>query len=128
MKKSELSTPVIDQPQDLVDSDKKISRELDNMFISIPGITWQDKLDFLRECKCCYRHMVNKPYVFSSAEIYPSRKHLRSEVGEGERINACTCPCRHQARFICRQYGHIFSPPNKNFTTDVNKLSSKKHT
>ena len=117
MRESLWSVPGIDsEGRDLIDADKETSGSLDSMFSSIPGITWQDKLDFLAVCNCCVRHTWNKPYKFSPPAIYRSRKHLRPEIGDDGRITACTCPCRHQARFICRQYGHASKPPQQLIT------------
>ena len=54
-----------------------------------------DVLTTLNACKCCAKHQNNKP------------KHMAPWIETGwpqdaQRTN-CLCPCRHLARFICRE-------------------------
>jgi|TARA_B100001142_G_C14347145_1_gene660535 hypothetical protein len=66
-----------------------------NKFISIPGKTWEEKLMSCINCECCPRHMINRPTELKPwIELHWSREYD---------TNRCVCPCRHNARFICRQ-------------------------
>jgi len=65
-------------------------------FDDVPGNTFQDKLNHLSNCHCCYRHQVNKPTVFQPWTEPMSYNNTQI-------VNPCTCNCRHVARFICRQ-------------------------
>ena len=60
---------------------------------SLPGNTYQEKLDFLNTCECCERHNMNKPLVFS----YWKTTH----VNFTNLPPSCECDCRHVARLIC---------------------------
>lgn len=63
-------------------------------FENITGKTWEEKLMSCINCECCPRHMTNRPTVLEPwIELPWSEKHE----------NYCVCPCRHNARFICRQ-------------------------
>ena len=53
-----------------------------------------DVLTTLNSCKCCVRHQINKP------------KNMAPWIETGfndTRNRQCSCPCRHLARFICRE-------------------------
>ena len=69
---------------------------LQNCFTSIPGYTWQEKLDFVNQCNCCERHQIDKPKIFAPYKetVFKEKNH----------IDRCACDCRHKARFICRQH------------------------
>lgn len=55
----------------------------------------QDVLRTMNSCKrCCQRHQVNKP----SALVPWTDTQL-----QGTQDTPCSCPCRHLARFICRE-------------------------
>lgn len=68
-----------------------------NMFHSIPGTTYSQKLSYLSSCNCCERHQKNKPVIFK-----PWNDCDISNVSQFNPDN-CQCNCRHAARFICRQ-------------------------
>ena len=81
--------------------------------LPIPDITWdgtpnasvQLAFDLLVLCECCPRHNPEgKPISLTGWKEMPSRKHLRPEVGEGERKHECSCTCRHRARTMARQF------------------------
>jgi len=74
---------------------RDISYILQQTFNEVPGISYQDKLDYLFNCNCCIRHQVNKPFIFSPWHETPDNNQRY--------IHACACNCRHVARFICRQ-------------------------
>ena len=61
---------------------------------SLPGITYQDKLDGLNKCNCCERHKKYKPSVFA----FWDTTHVNFSNSPPE----CECDCRHIARIICR--------------------------
>lgn len=68
---------------------------------SVPGDTYQTKLDFLSKCKCCKRHQINKPFIFFSWVDTPFKFNKSNDN--------CTCDCRHVSRFICRQFPYNFT-------------------
>lgn len=70
---------------------------LKKKFEAIPGKTWEEKLMSCINCECCPRHMTNRPSVLEPWVELPW-----NETDENYR-NECVCPCRHNARFICRQ-------------------------
>ena len=82
--------------------------ELNNIY----GLTWQDKLDTLSTCRCCWRHQINKPRFFNTWIDTPY-----TDIGNHI---LCNCKCRHIARFICRQtedyigVGTPIKPPTPN--------------
>jgi len=62
---------------------------------NISGITYQDKLNTLNQCKCCIRHQTNRPKII----------HLWHELPPTyftDYTHSCQCNCRHIARFLCR--------------------------
>tara|TARA_Y100000992_G_C21195357_1_gene457642 strand:- start:328 stop:750 length:423 start_codon:yes stop_codon:yes gene_type:complete len=57
-----------------------------------------DVLTTLNACKCCVKHQINKPKNLApwiETEFHNFELH-RCAI-------ACNCPCRHLARFICRE-------------------------
>lgn len=70
-------------------------------FRKVDGITWQEKLDNLSRCNCCYRHQINKPRIFHTLIDTPFSFNQN---------NTCNCNCRHVARFICRQTDDYSGP------------------
>lgn len=73
------------------------------LIADVPGDTYQDKLDYLSNCKCCKRHQINKPSVFTIWQ--------ETEFHYNEKVYSCMCDCRHLARFICRQCDNYETPP-----------------
>ena len=73
----------------------RIDKQLVTKFANIKGNTWQEKLDTLDICKCCTRHQINKPNHFAPWKELPFHE---------KRTTSCICSCRHDARFICRQF------------------------
>ena len=65
-------------------------------FVAIPGITFQDKLDYLNQCNCCARHKINKPKKFQAWIDTPATNTPFSH-------KVCNFDCRHLARWICRE-------------------------
>ena len=53
-----------------------------------------DVLTTLNACKCCKKHQNNKPKNMA--------QWIEIEVNDTRDI-VCNCPCRHLARFICRE-------------------------
>ena len=74
----------------------KLAPVFKNCFNSIPGSTWQEKLDYVNQCNCCERHQIDKPKIYSPWKdtVFKGTNH----------IGRCACDCRHKARFICRQH------------------------
>lgn len=66
------------------------------MFDTIPGLDWHQKLFFLNNCNCCKRHQIKKPYIFKPWVD----THFTIDNNHDDN---CTCKCRHAARMICRQ-------------------------
>ena len=48
----------------------------------------------LKNCTCCERHRINFP-IFGQKN---------TNVTKTKTKNVCTCPCRHIARHICREW------------------------
>ena len=61
----------------------------------IPGLTYQDKLDFLNLCYCCPRHTIDRPNILQIWYELPPN-YIRNTRSK------CKCKCRHNARNICR--------------------------
>ena len=55
----------------------------------------QTALNTLSQCDCCQRHQQNKPVVLQTWVDLPTSERIHTN-------NMCHCPCRHIARFICR--------------------------
>lgn len=75
-----------------------------NNFLQIIGNESQnelvERLQFLNLCQCCDRHKTNKPRFFDVWIETPESSRTQEEP-----INqTCDCPCRHMARFVCRQH------------------------
>ena len=58
----------------------------------------QTALNTLSQCNCCQRHQQNKPVVLQTWVDLPTSERIYTN-------NMCHCPCRHIARFICRDWG-----------------------
>jgi len=69
---------------------------ISNSINSVPGNSYQEKLDFLSLCNCCEKHQVNKPFMFEPWNETPIN------LDKPENLT-CHCNCRHIARYICRQ-------------------------
>ena len=86
-------------PKPRVAASPLLNRLLAEAFESIPGDSYQAKLDTLNKCNCCLRHKTNRP------------SHLAPWVEtqfHGCQDTPCACSCRHMARFICRQISTEF--------------------
>tara|TARA_B100001109_G_scaffold233707_1_gene212349 strand:- start:490 stop:963 length:474 start_codon:yes stop_codon:yes gene_type:complete len=77
---------------------------LKKKFEAISGKTWEEKLMSCINCECCPRHMINRP-----TELKPWIELPWSGDEEKYEMDSCVCPCRHNARFICRQ---VEEPPS----------------
>ena len=68
------------------------------------GKTNQANLDQLATCRCCDRHQMYKPTIYTpwnNNMAHPdSRLQRRNRTREEN--NDCECECRHIARMICR--------------------------
>ena len=82
-----------------VNPKSRLDTLLHNMFLSISGDTWQQKLDTCNKCNCCTRHSINRPSIFQPWVELPF-----SDTSHYTKNNMCSCDCRHKARFICRQF------------------------
>tara|TARA_B100000902_G_scaffold288540_1_gene274726 strand:+ start:594 stop:1028 length:435 start_codon:yes stop_codon:yes gene_type:complete len=82
---------------DILSAASIMQTQLKKKFEAIPGKTWEEKLMSCINCECCPRHMTNRPSV-----LEPWIELPWSETYENDR-DECVCPCRHNARFICRQ-------------------------
>ena len=100
----------------MIPDSSRINFLLFNMFKSIPGTSWQQKLEHCNNCTCCYRHSINRPRFFKPWVELPFSDTPQSIK------NMCQCPCRHNARFICRQCDDEESPYllNLNFKDNSN--------
>lgn len=82
---------------DILSAASIMQDQLKKKFEVIPGKTWEEKLMSCINCECCPRHMTNRPSV-----LEPWIELPWSETDQNYR-DECVCPCRHNARFICRQ-------------------------
>ena len=64
---------------------------------NLDGLSRIDKLNKLNECKCCDRHQISRPKDLSIMMNTVTPIHNKS-------LDNCNCPCRHYARFICRNF------------------------
>lgn len=58
-----------------------------------------DAFNFLKDCKCCLAHQINKPKVLVKwSDDYGGLilKHNQLE-------KSCKCDCRHLSRMMCRE-------------------------
>ena len=85
-------------------------------FAKIEGDTWEEKLQYSIECKCCIRHNTDKPQNLVSWIDTPFR-NTRINFGE------CSCPCRHNARFICRIFNSQVCPKYSKWKNNDDILS-----
>jgi len=69
-------------------------RSLEQLFDTVVGDTYQEKLNTLSLCNCCERHKVNRPMYFSHWLDLPRSNRFDY---------SCECNCRHISRWICRQ-------------------------
>lgn len=54
--------------------------------------------NFLRDCKCCFTHQINKPTV-----LVKWTDHYGGLVPNyNQEEKSCKCDCRHLSRMICR--------------------------
>lgn len=88
--------------------ERNLQQLISAMISNVPGDDYIDKLHHLNNCKCCTRHQINKPCIFS-------RWIDTDESSTISNIPNCTCNCRHIARFICRRAP--FRPPSPDSTT-----------
>ena len=70
---------------------------MDTYLAKIQGDTWEEKLETCLACKCCNRHNTNKPWCLAPWIDTPFHN---TNINSSD----CSCPCRHNARFICRLY------------------------
>ena len=72
-------------------------------YAKIEGDTWTEKLQISAACKCCDRHNTNKPQHLAPWVELPFNN---TDLKPGE----CNCPCRHNARHICRKFNTTICP------------------
>ena len=56
-----------------------------------------ERIKYLNLCECCDRHKKSKP-----ADFVPNQETVCTNNPNSHLL--CDCPCRHMARFICRQH------------------------
>lgn len=64
------------------------------LFATVIGDTYQEKLNTLSLCNCCERHKINRPRIFTHWLELPFSNNYETN---------CSCNCRHVARWICRE-------------------------
>ena len=87
------------------------SLNITHAIYATPGVTFQDKLDYLSNCHCCYRHQVDKPTILEP--------WIDTNSNNISIIYPCRCNCRHLARFICRQINNTPAPTRANSPINV---------
>ena len=80
------------------DESNNLNSMLLRIFKSIEGTHWQDKLNTLAQCDCCERHKINRPTTMTP--------WVDTHFNNTQDTD-CYCPCRHRARFICRQFDMV---------------------
>ena len=66
--------------------------------------TSQEKFDIFNACECCDEHKKDRPVnIYSSLESSFKRPMKEKMGGEGDENTCCACPCRHLARWVCRE-------------------------
>tara|TARA_B100000427_G_C15519878_1_gene599802 strand:+ start:529 stop:966 length:438 start_codon:yes stop_codon:yes gene_type:complete len=83
-------------------------------FECISGKTWEEKLATCNNCKCCTRHMTNRP-----KKLEP---WIEIQFSFDDSFGGCICPCRHNARFICRQVHEPISECPQGSPRDVKQF------
>jgi hypothetical protein len=71
---------------------------------SVPGISFQEKLDFLSKCDCCVRHNTGKIRCFTEN---PWTQEYSTDNECLPPFRDCKCNCRHMSRVITREYQKI---------------------
>lgn len=90
---------------------------MNNYFAKIEGDTWEEKLETCLECKCCNRHNTNKPLCLAPWIDTPFHN---TNINSSD----CSCPCRHNARFICRLYNSKQCPKYSEWKKNQDNSSS----
>ena len=57
-----------------------------------------DAFNFLRDCKCCFTHQINKPTVL----VMWTDRFGGLKPPEDQREKECKCDCRQLSRIMCR--------------------------
>ena len=57
-----------------------------------------DAFNFLRDCKCCFTHQINKPRVL----VMWTDRFGGLKPPEDQREKECKCYCRQLSRIMCR--------------------------
>jgi hypothetical protein len=97
------SPPPLPRRQTHARGPQRIDHILQEAFQSIPGHTYQEKLDELANCDCCDRHKQNKPHMYHRW-VDTACDAAQRPIALRMQWNDCACKCRHYARFICRQW------------------------
>ena len=84
--------------------DRTLNQRLLDLFDTVIGDNYNDKLYNLSLCECCDRHKTNKPFLFITWVETPPKENQVTSL-------SCTCMCRHISRHICRQCPDIPPPP-----------------
>lgn len=66
--------------------------------------TAQSLIDDFAACKCCKRHGQNKPRLF---DPFTQSLFFVSPKTDKPKPSECKCPCRTNARLLCRNYDLI---------------------
>jgi hypothetical protein len=53
-----------------------------------------DAFNFLKDCKCCFQHQINKPTKFMKLN------NTKSPISK--QVKKCNCDCRQLSRMLCR--------------------------
>jgi len=70
--------------------------------ILIKDKTPEQAVHILNECKCCFRHQLNKPKIFEKWNGPHFSPKLKTEELVLAQLNACSCDCRFLSRWLCR--------------------------
>ena len=71
-------------------------KENESLIPLIRDKTNPEAFEFLKNCKCCIRHQINKPDKFL---IWSDPKF---DAINDNKDRPCKCDCRHLSRWLCR--------------------------
>ena len=76
----------------------------DKVILSLTPETAQSLIDDFAACKCCERHRQNKPRLF---DPFTKSLFFVSPKTDKPKPSECKCPCRKNARELCRNHALI---------------------
>lgn len=80
--------------------DCKLGAKMTNyhLFYKNRILSAQQVVKTLSSCNCCIRHKKNRPNTLNTYSF-----NLLNHIFKNNKSTMCQCPCRHMARFICKE-------------------------